>query len=692
MIAFPTRWTSKLFVPVLLSFAPSLVASQEPPPPGSMKASVNLIEIPTIVRDKTGRPITNLKADDFRVYDQGTVQTISRFRFVTSARKSPGLPPNVESGPLLVTGESQAVGAEKRALLIVVPQLQLASRHFAFRALEKALQRHAFDGISVAIVDSSSLFLPFTSDPDSLLRTVETMKGKKVSPCSGAPWRPIAAERLLQMRAMPGRKFMVFFTDFVLDRTECGNETPFLSIPDNSPFSLMSDALAANVSVYPVDPRGVVPVVPMGDASTSLDLSGSWHDASSQISAQLSGQMSGLAWQKMSLMQLATQTGGRAMAGNDLDRVFTMLQEDSSYYEIGYYLPDLQADGAYHPIRLVLTRRNFYPVAKKGYFAPIPLADLSRGEKREWLYRALLADQPIEQIAISARNSLFYNPPGADLTLCMGLAARWWVPLGSAKEDRRWTMMVGLVQNEHGDVVGQFDRTNFWHANQPRREEAGYALQDASYNVLVHLKPGRYAVKVALADLMTNVAGTSTLYFNVPEKLPGNLLVSSLVLSDHSVAEDKPRTDADSSNNNDNPSDAMHRMADESASDPLLVRGRLLVPAVSRVFANNSQLTMLLRFYARPEDGFPENWKVTGTLRDVSGKTIASVPATVVVPPADESGFPIVCTFDLSTLKISEGRYRAELQLLRSGEKQPMHFDAEFAVAGGAPVHSSPDD
>src|SRR5271157_4444869 len=109
MIAFPTRWTSKLFVPVLLSFAPSLVASQEPPPPGSMKASVNLIELPTIVRDQTGRPITNLKADDFRGYDQGTLQTISRFRFVTSARKSPGLPPNVESRPLLVTGESQAV-------------------------------------------------------------------------------------------------------------------------------------------------------------------------------------------------------------------------------------------------------------------------------------------------------------------------------------------------------------------------------------------------------------------------------------------------------------------------------------------------------------------------------------------------------------------------------------------------------
>jgi VWFA-related protein len=697
MIACSTREAAKLLlqVPVLLaaSLAASQAPSQQPPPPGSLKTSVNLIEVPIIVRDQAGRQVTNLNAADFRIYDQGKLQTISRFRYVTPSMNSSVSPANVFSEPPSDTRGSNPAAAEMRSLLIVIPQLQMASRHFAFRALEKAFQRHAFDGISVAIVDNSALALPFTRDRDSLLRALETMKAKKVSPCSGAPWRPIAAERLLQMRSMPGRKFMVFFTDFVLDRTECGNVTPFLSFPDNSPHSLLSDALASNVSVYPVDPRGVVPVGPMGDASTSWDLPGSWHDAMNQISDALSYQTTVLGWQRQSLTQLAALTGGRAMAGNDLDRVFTMAQEDSSYYEIGYYLSDLQADGAYHPIRVELSRSNFHTLAKKGYFAPIPLAELSRGQKREWLYRALLADQPIEQIAINARSSVFYNPPTAVLSLYTGLEARWWAPVEAAKDDRRLTMLVGLVQNEHGDVVAHFDHTNFWHANQARREDAGYTLQDASYNLLVHLKPGRYVVKVAVADLLANIAGTFVRYFNVPEKLPSKFLVSSLVLSNHSVAVENPRNEADPDKRNyDNPSDSVHRMADDAAADPLVVEGRRLVPAVSRGFANTSQLTMFLRVYPRTDDGFPENWKMTGILQNASGKAIASVPATVVIPNPGESGVAVVCSFELSKFKLAEGKYRAELQMLRPGEKQPFYFRGEFAISGDASQNSWSED
>ena len=34
--------------------------------------------VPVIVRDEAGRQVTNLKADDFRIYDLGKLQTIPR--------------------------------------------------------------------------------------------------------------------------------------------------------------------------------------------------------------------------------------------------------------------------------------------------------------------------------------------------------------------------------------------------------------------------------------------------------------------------------------------------------------------------------------------------------------------------------------------------------------------------------------
>jgi hypothetical protein len=69
-----------------------------------------------------------------------------------------------------------------------------------------------------------------------------------------------------------------------------------------------------------------------------------------QINGRLASESSALATQQSSLMQVAARTGGRAADGNDLTRAFRMMQEDSSYYELGYYLSDLQADGAYHSI------------------------------------------------------------------------------------------------------------------------------------------------------------------------------------------------------------------------------------------------------------------------------------------------------------------------------------------------------
>jgi VWFA-related protein len=337
----------------------SFLSAQQFPGSDALKKSVNLIQVPVIVRDRRGHAVTDLKATDFHVYDNGQPEAISRFLYVRAGseaqtpRTNGVLKPSVDSRELSkntsLSGSASDI-LDHPHILIVIPQLQLASRSVALQAIQKAVKKHLLDGAAVAIVDSSTIALPFTYDRDAVMAATTKMQNVKISPCLGGPWIAAAWERLWQMRSIPGRKFLVFFTDLGLD-SHCLGMHEFGA--GNSPWRLVRPALSSGVAIYPVYAQGVVPVILGGDASKPnyFGPDESSPDSLSQISGMFSA-TSALASESQLLNQVAAITGGRALVGNDLDRAFRMTLEDSSYYDILYYLPDLQADGAYHHIRV----------------------------------------------------------------------------------------------------------------------------------------------------------------------------------------------------------------------------------------------------------------------------------------------------------------------------------------------------
>jgi len=243
-------------------------------------------------------------------------------------------------------------------------------------------------------------------------------------------------------------------------------------------------------------------------------------------------------------------------------------------------------------------------------------------------------------------------------------------------------MLVGIVQDEHGTVVGHFQHTNSWRVqNRGQTEESDYVLQEAAYNVLTRLKPGRYEIKIAVADLNVAIAGSCRGFFQVSEQISPNVVASSMVLSDQSVPgveKNKQQT----AEPNENPAGQINLMAGgEDAFDPLEVDHRRLIPNVERVFPNDAQLTIFLRFYPKLKDDLSRGWKVTASLRDSTGKRVISdAPAEILKSTDNISGIPVLYTFDLSQLKVQEGEYTAEVEFIPPAEKRATRIGAHFIV------------
>jgi VWFA-related protein len=119
--------------------------------------------------------------------------------------------------------------------------------------------------------------------------------------------------------------------------------------------TMMNTANRANVSFYPLDPRGLV-VFDSSLAEGSIDLV----TDSRRLRARLE-----------SLQTLAENTDGLAIVNsNDLDKGLRRVVDDlTSYYLIGYYSTNTKLDGRFRSIKVNVKRKGVDVRARRGYLA-----------------------------------------------------------------------------------------------------------------------------------------------------------------------------------------------------------------------------------------------------------------------------------------------------------------------------------
>jgi VWFA-related protein len=140
------------------------------------------------------------------------------------------------------------------------------------------------------------------------------------------------------------------------DRTECERDQMELSMMDDAEYfrDLFGEANRANVSFYPIDPRGL----------TAFDASVGENVRVVQDQQNLNARIE-------SLQTLAVNTDGLAMvASSDLGKGLRTIADDlTSYYLIGYRSTNAKLDGRYRTINVRSKRAGVSIRARQGYRA-----------------------------------------------------------------------------------------------------------------------------------------------------------------------------------------------------------------------------------------------------------------------------------------------------------------------------------
>ncbi|HET7220231.1 MAG TPA: VWA domain-containing protein, partial [Vicinamibacterales bacterium] len=597
-ITMPFRTPSRRFVVALVaSLAGSTalpLARQDAQRRPSFRAGVELIYVNVVVRDGSGNIVRNLKPEDFSIVEDDKAQTISAFDFEEVPAESIKVEAAPEPVPAILkpVAPAAAAKAEAAAAAAASEPIDLKNRRLIvllFDAssmqpdeLERAVasgydyidkQLTPADLVAVASVGSTlQIVQDFTADREMLTAAlgrfsgVDTVGFEEGSTLSGEETdadgfvvddsefnifntdRRLAAIEQLSDALAPiqQKKSIVYFSSGVTQRGE-DNKVQLRSAIDR--------AVKANVSIYPVDARGLTAVVPGGAASQSSGRGGTAMFSGRGVSRQFDSQSAS----QDTLVSLASDTGGKAfLETNDFGGVYTkVIADTSAYYLIGYSSTNPARDGRFRRIRVKVNKPGLKVEHRNGYYATRDFQHSGKEDREKQLQDQLMTDLSSTDLTVWMSTSYFrladdrfYVPvsiavPGSEIPF-----------VRSSTQDKATIDVIGLMRDAQQRPVGRL-RDTVKLAVQPAQEVKRKTVQ---YESGFTLPPGKYRLKVVLRENQSGAIGSYERDVVVPDLRRTPVKLSSVVLG----TQTQPVTD-------------------RNAVSPLARNGTLLVPSLTHV-------------------------------------------------------------------------------------------------------------
>ncbi len=592
-----------------------------------------LVLVDATVRDRQGRPIDDLRREDFTVYEDGVQQNVVTFSLEKIPVPLADLPPqnptaaasvspeataiNLSESPL--TEESAALLKDKR-LVILFFDLSSLQPEDLLRAVSTARQYVAEqtslnDLLSLAVYDSSlDLVQDLTNDKELMLRTLDRIFATETEQSAveelGDPEtsdevfvpdevqfnifntdrRLSALETLSKMYGdLPERKSLIYFSGG-FRTTGVENDSQIRSTVDA--------ANAANLTFYTVDCRGLVALPPGGDASQKSPGGRSIFSGDA-----VRRQRASLASSQETLNTLAYDTGGAVFQDtNDLAPVFDRVWSDSqTYYVLGYYSSNIKEDGRFRKLRVSVSRPDVRLQHRPGYFASKQFRLMTQSERERQLEEALAVDRPFTEVPFILQADYFRRDDTTNLVpLSIQLAGQGLQFEEKGNQRQAQFEFLAQVTDSRGKISGV--SRDVVRVRLPAPTADRIRTGQILYTTQFQLRPGDYRLKVLIRDNSSGRIGSFEQALPVPQIDAKQMAISSVVLGSR-LAD----TGAGAASVEHRGPIGMRRLVE--ADDPLVIRDKRIVPSIGNVFLSRQNLFVYFQVYGaarNPGTGRPD--------------------------------------------------------------------------------------
>jgi VWFA-related protein len=159
--------------------------------PGTDRASATAVVIDVVVRDGKGRPVVDLTADDFEIYEDGVRQPLGSFRppvAASEAAATTAAPRATAAAPASAPAAAKPAPREPAVMAFLFDRLTLEGRKLALDAVRKYVGTQAKTENIIGIFDVDlglQILLPFTQDGEAIrnaLAKVSASRPGRVDP------------------------------------------------------------------------------------------------------------------------------------------------------------------------------------------------------------------------------------------------------------------------------------------------------------------------------------------------------------------------------------------------------------------------------------------------------------------------------------------------------------------------------
>jgi len=665
-------------------FLPGASAQQQPP--FTIKVDTQLVVETVVVKDREGKDLEGLTDKDFTVTEDGVPQTIRVFEFQrledTPTPASPGgaARPAVElvqpKIPTQITpppaGDSRYRDRRLLVLFFDLMNVSPPDQLRAFTAADKFIRTQMKVPDLVAIMSfaggSVKVLQDFTNDQDALFAVLQKLMYPDDDENDTADTtaafgqntgefnifntdRQLAALQAAvnMLKTVNEQKSLVYFAGGLrLNGTD--NQAQLRAT--------INAATRSNVAFFPVDARGLVATLPLGDATRPSPGGIGVFNGSTAMSAITNFQRS-----QDSLYALASDTGGKPLLDNN-DLVAGIIQAEqaiTSYYVIGYYSTNTNLDGKFRRVKIILKET---PAAKldyrQGYYAGKAFNKFTAADKERQLEDALMLGDPITDLTIAMEVNYFqlnraeyFAPitvkiPGSELVLAR-----------SGGAERTLIDFIGEVKDEYGTTIQNLrDKVDIKLSGETASELSRRPIE---YDTGFTLLPGKYVIKFLARDSETGRIGTYQTLFVIPNliKEDKRIPISSVVLSSQRVDMREALYNATKDKT---------AAAAAQAANPLVNDGQKLIPSVTRVFSKSREMFVYLQAYER---NATTTEPLFAFVTFYHGQTKAfETPPVQVVDELDPKTKALPLKFSLSLSKLPVGEYNCQVTVLNpNGQK-----------------------